>query len=143
MPPGLLTETRSTSIRTGLLSLTYSLTAPESSLVPDLESAFSEDSVGTGITGDVTGTTITCNSTTTRTSHTAEQLRIATAAAAKTLSTIAIPRKEMQMAAELRRLTPSPERALERSVVLITVAASVDIRPAGSRALAADGINRS
>jgi hypothetical protein len=114
------------------------LTDPESSSVLDLESACSEDLGGAGITGDATGATIVCCTTTTLTSHTAERLLIVTALAATARSTIAHPKTEIQLSEDLRHLSPSRECALARSVDLIMAVASVDFLCAGSRALEVD-----
>ncbi len=135
MIPGLCMASRSSPIQAGTRCRDSS--KPERGLDLELGSASvsSEDTVGTGITGDTTGTAGQSFITITPTSPTAGRSLIAIISATTTSTTAtlitAMPSTEMGT----RLFTRNQVHAPARSVGLITAAMSVAFRLAGARAL--------
>src|SRR6266851_6627890 len=141
---GSFMETQSSPTRVGFPCPESFMAAHQFTSEVDLESAFSEDLGGAGITGIMIGTVAPQFTTTTLTSPTAVRSLIATTSIPTaailimaTHSTEADPEAEIQDSMGPRFLTTSPERAPVRSVALITAEMSEAFLLADSRALAA------
>ncbi len=116
-------------------------------LVLDLVSAFSEDLGGAGATGDMTGTADERSSTITPSSHiamssvTRDSIMAISATVAATVAPTAADSMGLRVftgaraSTEVPAFTRSRERALGRSVALITAAMCEGFHPAGGRAL--------